>query len=369
MAAKQAIRIGKKSVGEGRPVFIIAEAGVNHNGKFSFAKRLINAAAAAAADAVKFQTFSPDELVTKSAAKSAYQARNELEGENPPRAAPFREGGKGKESQYTMLKRLALPRKYYAELKRRAEKRGLVFLSTPFSLDDAKFLRALGVKAIKVGSSDANNYPYLRRVAVWGLPIILSTGMTGLAEVREAVRTIKKARNKKLILLHCTTNYPTPFSEANLFAIKTLQKEFGVPIGFSDHTAGNEAAIASVALGACVIEKHITLDKTLPGPDHRASMEPEEFCDFVRRIRNTEAALGSGKKVPSASEKEIAKAARKSVVTVRYIKKGGRFTEKNLGIKRPGTGFAPKYRDMIIGRRAAEDIAADVVLIRSHFKR
>ncbi len=344
--AKQ-IFIGGKKIGACQPVFIIAEAGVNHNGKLSLARKLIDAAADTGADAVKFQTFSPDELVTKSAARAAYQTKNEK---------------RKTESQYAMLKRLALPREWHAELKRYVEKRGLVFLSTPFSFADAEFLRKLGVEAIKVSSGDANNYPYLRRIAAWGLPILLSTGMADMKEVREAVRTVEKAGNKKLILLQCTTNYPTPFREVNLRAITTLQKEFAVPVGFSDHTVGSEAAIAAVALGACVIEKHFTLDRNLPGPDHKASLEPDELKDFVKKIRNIESALGTGEKIPFASERETAKVARKSLVTLKRVKKGERFTTENFTVKRPGTGLPPKNYDNVIGTRAAHNISADTLL-------
>lgn len=351
---KGIVAIGERLIGKDQPVFVIAEAGVNHNGKLSFAKKLIDAAAKAGADAVKFQTFSPDELVSKSATKAEYQKAG---------------GAEAGETQYEMLKRLLLPRAWHAALKRYAEKKGLLFLSTPFSLDDAVFLRRLGVLAIKVGSSDANNFPYLRHIAAWGLPILLSTGMTTLSEVKEAVHTIKKAGNRRIALLHCTTNYPTPFNETNLLAIRTLQKEFGFPVGFSDHTTGNGAAIAAVALGACIIEKHFTLDRDLHGPDHQASLEPDEMKEFVREIRNIESALGSGKKVPFQSEREIAKVARKSVVALRDIKKGERFTEDNTGVKRPGVGLQPRYYDMILGARAAKDIIADTLVQRQHILR
>lgn len=391
--SKKRIAIGGKIIGAGQPVFIIAEAGVNHNGKFSLAKKLIDAAARAGADAVKFQTFSPDELVTKTAAKAEYQERNNRGGRKSllPKTdvLPLRKGEwAGKETQYEMLKKLELPRAAYGKLKRYAEKKGLIFLSTPFSLEDARFLKRLGVKAIKVGSGDANNVPYLRRIAAWKLPVMLSTGMCSLKEVKVAVRAIQnhttpppafqKKRGAplldrggeeiKLILLHCATNYPAQFSEANLRAIQTLQKTFGFPVGFSDHTRGSEAAIAAVALGAVVIEKHLTLNRELHGPDHQASVEPAELKEFVRHIRNTEAALGSGKKMPFPSERKIARVVRKSIVVLRDIKKGERFTERNLGIKRPGTGLAPKYYEELLGSRATQDIKADTLLKRNQYE-
>lgn len=369
---KQVISIGGKKIGEGQPVFVIAEAGVNHNGTLSLAKKLVDAAARAGADAVKFQTFNPDELVTKAAGKAGYQERNSKIREKSllPRTAvpPLRKGElAGGESQYAMLKRLELPHAWHAELKKHAEKKKLVFLSTPFSLSDAQFLRSLRVAAIKVGSSDANNIPYLREIARWGLPILLSTGMCDLKEVREAVRTIKKAGNWKLILLHCTTNYPTPFAETNLLAIRTLQKEFKLPVGFSDHTEGGEVAIAAVALGARVIEKHLTLDRTMEGPDHRTSLEPDELKDFVAHIRNVETALGTGEKVSFKSEREIATVARKSVVTLLPVRKGERFAAKNIGVKRPGTGLPPKRYDTVIGMRATRDIPADTLLTKHDY--
>lgn len=358
------LNIKGKSIGEGRPVFVIAEAGVNHNGDLKLAKKLVDVAVEVGADAVKFQTFSPDTLVTKEAPKADYQVKNE---ENPSSSKkmtlPLKKGElKTEETQYEMLKRLMLPREYHKELKEYAEQKGIIFLSTPFSLDDALFLRKLGLKAFKVGSTDTNNLPYLSALAGWKLPIILSTGMSDLLEIKEAVATIKKAGNTKLMLLHCTTNYPTPFREANLLAIQTLQKEFDLPVGFSDHTVGSSAAIASVALGASVIEKHFTLDRNLPGPDHKASLEPSELRDFITDIRNTEAALGTGKKTPFGSEKETAKVARKSLVTSMSIKNGELFTEKNLTVKRPGTGLPPKEYDKVIGTRAARDIKTDTLL-------
>lgn len=374
----RAVFIGGRKIGVGEPVFIIAEAGVNHNGKLSLAKKLVDAAANAGADAVKFQTFSPDELVTKDAGKTGYQKRN-----TTPLNPSSKEGGRrGGESQYEMLKRLVLPRKWHAVLKQHAEKKGLLFLSTPFSFGDAAFLRRLGVSALKVGSSDANNFPYLRRIAAWGLPLILSTGMADMKEIREAVGAIRNPsirprRNAPfskgrmgpapMILMHCTTNYPTPFSEANVRAIRAIQKEFGFPVGFSDHTLGYEAACAAIALGACVIEKHFTLDKSMPGPDHTASLESDELKDFVAKIRNVEAALGTGNKIPFKSERKIALLARKSVVTLRAIKKGERLTEQNLGIKRPGTGLPPKEYDFVIGTRATRDIPGDALLKRHDY--
>lgn len=344
------IKIGSKTISKNSPVFIIAEAGVNHNGNLKLAKKLIDAAAEAGADAVKFQTFNPDTLTTKNAAKADYQAKNEKKVKN-------------EESQYDMLKRLILPREWHKELKAYTESRGLVFLSTPFSLDDAIFLRKLGMKAIKVGSTDTENIPYLAEIAKWDLPMILSTGMSALPEIKEAVRIIQKAGNKKLIVLHCTTNYPTPYEEVNLRAITTLQKELkDISIGFSEHTIGIEVAIASVALGARVIEKHFTLDRNLPGPDHLASLEPRELKQLISSIRHVEAAMGTGRKIPFASEKKIAEIARKSLVAARDIPAGKKLTAADIAIKRPGTGIKPKYLEKIIGKKSKINLSKDEIL-------
>ncbi len=344
------LSIGNKIVGTGHPVFIIAEAGVNHNGKLSLAKKLIDAAVKAGADAVKFQTFDPDTLVTKGASKATYQDKNE------------ETEGAG-ETQYAMLRRLMLKREYHPELKKYAEQKGIMFLSTPFSLSDAEFLRDLGIVALKVGSSDTNNIPYLRTIAKWKLPIILSTGMSDLPLLHESITAIRKAGNNDLIVLHCTTNYPTPIQEVNLRAMQTLEQELNVTVGFSDHTEGIVAPVLSVALGASMIEKHLTLDKTMPGPDHKASLDPKGFKEMVTVVRDAEQALGTGKKNLFASEMEIAKVARKSLVTLRPVKKGEKFTEKNLTVKRPGTGLPPRDFDKVIGTRATKDIKADCLLI------
>ncbi|OGN01598.1 MAG: N-acetylneuraminate synthase [Candidatus Yanofskybacteria bacterium RIFCSPLOWO2_02_FULL_43_10] len=344
------IKIGSKTISEKSPVFIVAEAGVNHNGNLKLAKKLIDVAVLAGVDAVKFQTFNPDTLVAKNVSKADYQAKNEKR-------------LKKEESQYEMLKRLMLPREWHKELKKYAESKGLIFLSTPFSLDDAVFLRKLGVKAIKVGSTDTENLPYLAKIAKWNLPIILSTGMSALPEIKEAVRTIQKAGNDKLIVLHCTTNYPTPFEEVNLRAIATLQRELkNIPIGFSEHTVGIEATVASVALGARVIEKHFTLDKNFPGPDHSASLEPDELKQLVSSVRRIETAMGTGNKVLFVSEKKIAEVARKSLVVARDIPSGKQLTAEDVSVKRPGTGIKPKFLNKIIGKTAKVNLQKDQLL-------
>ncbi len=366
--AHHAIKIGWKTVGLGQPVFIIAEAGVNHNGNLAFAKKLVDAAKDAGADAVKFQTFNPDTLVIKNAEKAEYQEGNER---NPSRlrrrVLPFEKGELKTESQYEMLKRLMLPREYHSELKKYAEKKGIIFLSTPFSLSDAEFLRELGVPGLKIGSSDTDNIPFLRTVASWKLPLILSTGMSDLPLVRAAVEAIRQAGNEKLIVLHCTTNYPAPIREVNLRAMQTFALELDVLVGFSDHTTSIIAPVLSVALGACVIEKHLTLDKTMAGPDHGTSLNPHEFTEMVRAVRDAEYALGTGEKTIFGSEKEIAKVARKSLVTSHAVKKGDVFTAKNLTTKRPGMGLSPALYDSIAGTKATSDIPADTLITKNDY--
>ena len=345
------IKIGNKFIGTGHPVFIIAEAGVNHNGNLKLAKKLIDAASQAGVDAVKFQTFNPKTLDTQASTKAEFQAKST-----------------GRESQYEMLKKIMLPRKWHKELQNYARRKGLIFLSTPFSKNDADFLIKLGIPAIKVGSSDTNNIPYLNHIAAKNIPIILSTGMSDMKEVKESARIIQRSGNNKLIVLHCTTNYPTPFEEANIRAIQTLKKDLGLVSGFSDHTRGIEAPIAAVALGARVIEKHFTLDRKLPGPDHKASLEPKELKKMVVSIRNIEKAMGNGIKTPFPSEKKIADVARKSIVVIQDIKKGQTITTNHISIKRPGNGLSPKYYPQVIGTRATKDIKTDTLLKINDYK-
>jgi N-acetylneuraminate synthase len=343
---KKIIKIGNKIVGEGHPVFIIAEAGVNHNGRLDLAKKLIDVAAKAGVDAVKFQTFNPAKLIIRGVPQAQYQKKNM---------------GNLKD-QYQMLDKLKLAREFHPKLKRYSESRGLIFLSTPFSMDDAEFLHQLGLPAFKVGSSDTNNLPYLKKIAKYGKPIILSTGMSDMEEVKLSARTIKSAGNKNIIILQCTTNYPTPFNEANLRVIETIRNELGYLTGYSDHTLGIEVPIAAVALGAVIIEKHFTLDREMSGPDHKTSLEPSELCKMVSSIRNIEKALGSGKKEPFKSELKIAKVAKKSIVAKVMIKRGQIIKEEMLDYKRPGTGISPMLSNKVIGMEAKKDFAPDELL-------
>lgn len=340
------IQVAGRVIGSGHPIFIIADAGVNHNGNVKIAKKLIDAAVFAGVDAVKFQTFSPDILVTKDASQAEYQTKNI---------------GKA-ESQYDMLDRLKLRREDHKELQTYAKQKGLMFLSTPFSDSDTDFLDELGVPLFKVGSSDTNNIPSLRHIAKKGKPMIVSTGMSTLDEILDAISTIKEAGNSDIVMLHCTTQYPTPMNDVNLRAMLTMQEKCDVLIGYSDHTVGIEVPIAAAALGAVVIEKHHTLTRDMEGPDHKASLEPDELKAMVKGIRNIEKALGIAEKKPSTATMKVAEVAQKSLVAKTNISRGKIITRDDLTIKRPGTGIKPKEIDNIIGKRARVDILADTLI-------
>lgn len=327
---------------------IIAEAGVNHNGDIEIAKALIDAAADAGADIVKFQTFDADRLVTKNARKADYQMKATATNE----------------SQRDMLKRLELSPVMHEELIAHAVRRGIEFFSTAFDLDSLDYLLGLDMSRIKVPSGELTNLPYLRKVGGAGKPVILSTGMANLGEIEAALAALEAAGTPrhKITVLHCSTEYPAPMAEVNLQAMPSMARAFGVQVGYSDHTEGIEVAIAAVALGACVIEKHFTLDRVLPGPDHRASIEPEELARMVRSIRSIEWALGDGVKRPSASEEKNRLAARKSLFAACAIAKGELFTEQNLVAKRPGAGISPMRLDELLGRPAARNFATDELI-------
>ena len=341
------VTVYHKVIGEGSPVFIIAEAGCNHNGDINLAKKLIDVALESGADAVKFQTFVTDELVTRHAQKAAYQKKNT---------------GTGNESQCAMLKKLELSFDAFKTLKNYCEQNGIIFLSTPFDYVSVDFLEELKVPAFKIASGDITNLPFLTYIASKGKPVILSTGMSTLEEVHKARETLTEKKDTPLVLLHCTSEYPAPAEEVNLFAMRTLYQSFNVPVGLSDHTLGIEVALAAVALGATVIEKHITLDKDLPGPDHRASLEPHELKDLVKAIRTIEQALGDGVKKPSPSEAKTRLFARKSIVSAARIKKGQLLSETNLTVKRPGNGISPMEWKKVIGRKALRDFEKDELI-------
>lgn len=329
---------------------VIAEAGVNHNGSLDMAKKLALAAKKSGADFIKFQTFKAENLVNRNTEQAEYQKKNT---------------GKTDESQFEMLKRLELSYQNFIELKQYCDLIGIKFLSSPFDIESIKFLSELGMEYMKIPSGEITNLPYLRAVAASKLPIIMSTGMCSMEDIEFALRTLKDngVETSQITLLHCNTEYPTPFKDVNLNAMKTLEQTFGIPVGYSDHTKGIEVAVAAVALGAKVIEKHFTLDKTLPGPDHIASLEPKELKAMVTSIRNIEEALGEGAKVVTDSEKKNINIARKSIVAAKDIKKGETFTEENLTTKRPGNGISPKLWDTVVGRIAERDYSADELII------
>ncbi|PIQ84465.1 MAG: N-acetylneuraminate synthase [Candidatus Omnitrophica bacterium CG11_big_fil_rev_8_21_14_0_20_63_9] len=340
------VSIAGRSIGSGGPCFIVAEAGVNHNGDLDMARRLVDVAKEAGADAVKFQTFDPERLATARAPKAIYQVQTTG----------------GDESQRDMLRRLALSPDAYRQLSAYCRQRGILFLSTPFDEASADVVGALDVPAFKIASGDVTNLPFLAHVARKGRPVILSTGMSTWMDVERAVQAIYATGNRDLILLHCVSNYPTETSDVNLRAMRNMAAVFGLPVGYSDHTMGVDVALAAVALGACVIEKHITLDQSLPGPDHRASLEPANLAALVRGIRAIEASLGHGRKEPAASEANTATVARKSVVAAHDLPVGTVLTRDDLVAKRPGTGIPPGELDRIVGRQVRRPLAADELL-------
>lgn len=338
------IKISNKPVGEGYPTFIIAEAGVNHNGKLEQAKKLIDIAVEAGADAVKFQTFKSENLVSSNLENADYVKKNI---------------GK-KLTQSEMIKSLELKYEEFKELKNYCDKKGIIFLSTPHSFDAIDFLEDL-VPAYKFGSGDITNMPALKHAAKKGKPIILSTGMSTLNEVKFAIDAIKSEGNNQIITLHCTTDYPCPIKEVNLRAMITMQKELDCLVGYSDHTSGIITPIVATALGAVIIEKHFTIDKNLPGPDHKASLEPDELKRMVNKIRETEEILGSYEKKPTKSEEKIMNLVRKSIVAIKEIEKGTIINKNMIAVKRPGVGVSPSQIDKIIGKKAKRTIAKDEI--------
>ena len=323
--------------------FIIAEIGVNHNGSVDLAKQMIKSASICGVDAVKFQTFVSEDLVTENAKTAKYQENNTNEN-----------------SQLEMLKKLELSFDDFHELKTYAEDCGVIFLSSPFDFKSVDLLEKLNVSLYKLGSGELTNFELIDYVSSTNKPIILSTGMATLDEIKETYNHIKNKDN--LVILHCITGYPTSFEEANLNFIKTLQNELDVPIGFSDHSQGIELPIAAVALGACVVEKHFTLDKTLEGPDHKASLNPDEFKAMVSAIRNVEVAMGDGVRRFSKNEKEIKQVARKSIILKEDINEGTVIKKEMLDIKRPGTGISPKEINNVISMKSNRDLKSGTVL-------
>ena len=327
-------------------IVIIAEAGVNHNGSMELAKKMVHAAKEAGADYVKFQTFVPKELVSRYAAKADYQKETTDAGE----------------SQLQMLEKLALREKDFVELKQYCKECGIGFISTPFDLKSMEFLESLDMDFWKVPSGEVTNYPYLEKIGKTGRKVVMSTGMCELSEIREAIQVLEENGTMDITLLHCNTEYPTPFEDVNLRAMEQMKQELGKPIGYSDHTIGIEVPIAAAALGAVVIEKHFTLDKSMDGPDHRASLEPDELKQMVMAIRNIEKCLGDGVKRRTDSEEKNLAVARKSIVAKCPIKKGETFTEENLTVKRPGNGVSPMLWKQILFTEAKQDYDTDELI-------
>lgn len=341
------VQIDGKIIGNKAPVFLIAEVGVNHNGDLSIAKKLIDIAVEAKVDAIKFQTFITEKLILKSTPKVEYQ----------------KDYSKDDENFYDMVKKYELSKEEFENLKKYCSNKGLIFLSTPFDEMAVGWLEELNVPAYKIGSGDMNNFPLLDLICSKGKPILLSTGMATLNEVKESVNFIKSKGIEDIIIFQCTTNYPASYEEINLNVIDTYRRKFpNMIIGFSDHSIGIEASIGAVAKGVKVIEKHFTLDKNMKGPDHKASMNPEELIKWVETIRKIEIILGSYEKTPSKTELEIAKIARKSIVSLKDMEIGDFVKLEDISIKRPGYGISPKEFNKVIGKRVKKKILKDTVI-------
>ena len=329
-------------------IFIIAEAGVNHNGKLAIAKKLVDIACRAGADAVKFQTFRSENMVIKCAKKAEYQKRTTSK----------------KESQFEMVKKLELDVDAHRKLVEYCHKKEIIFISSPFDLESIDLLNDLELQIFKIPSGEITNLPYLRKIGSLRKKIILSTGMSDLDEIGAALKILTESgcTMEDITVLHCNTEYPTPVEDVNLLSLLTIKNTFNIKVGYSDHTLGIEVPIAAAALGASIIEKHFTLDKNMEGPDHRASLEPDELTRMVKAIRHIEKALGSGIKKPSQSEKKNIYIVRKSIVASRRIIKGELFTDKNITAKRPGTGLSPMEWDTVIGKTAKRDFEGDELI-------
>lgn len=346
MAQIEPVAVGDRLVGPGRPVFVIAEAGVNHNGELALAERLVDAAAEAGADAIKFQTFRAEDLVASDAPKAAYQ----------------RERTPAGESQLEMLRALELDAEAHRRLVERCRERSLAFLSTPFDRQSVELLVELGVPAFKIASTDLTNILLLEQTAATGLPLLLSTGLATMEEVDAGLCAARSAGAAGVVLLHCVSAYPAPIEQSNVRAVSAMAERLSVPVGYSDHTLGADAAVAAVALGACVIEKHLTLDRSLPGPDHAASSEPDELAALIRSIRAVESALGDGVKRPMPAEEANRLAGRRSLAAVRDLAAGTTISREMLTALRPGTGIAPSRLGDVVGRRLMRDVRGGELL-------
>lgn len=341
------ITIHNKNIGDKQPTFIIAEIGVNHNGDINLAKRMIDAAIETGADAVKFQSYQTDQIITQTAEGAAYH---------------LRAMGESEESWYSLLKRLELSKNDHEEIIQYCTDKGIIFLSTPYDTQSADLLNEFGVEAFKIASTDLNNVPLLKHVARFQKPILLSTGMSTLDEIRESFDAIIEEKNERVVLLHCTSNYPPQAEDINLNVIENFKKEFQCLVGYSDHLAKPSVAVAAVAKGACVYETHFTTDKNLPGPDQECSLEPEELKEIIEQIRFTEKILGSDQKNITPSEEETRLKLRKSLVALCDIQSGDIISQDNVGIKRPGTGLAPKHYFDVMNKPAVRQILKDQLI-------
>lgn len=326
-------------------VYIIAEAGVNHNGRFDIACKMVDVAKTAGVDCIKFQTFKSKNIVSRNAKKADYQKDTTGEG-----------------TQVNMLKELELSYDEFISIKTYCDKVGICFLSTPFDIDSIAFLSSIDMPFWKIPSGEITNYPYLVAIARTGKPVVMSTGMCGMSEIEAAINVLRQNGTKDIKILHCNTEYPTPFEDVNLRAMQTIREAFGYEVGYSDHTKGIEVPIAAVAMGATVIEKHFTLSRDMEGPDHKASLEPVELAAMVRNIRHIEKAIGTGDKTPSLSEKKNIPIARKSIVAKIHICAGDELTEKNITTKRPGTGISPMMWNEVLGTKAVRDFEEDELI-------
>jgi N,N'-diacetyllegionaminate synthase len=352
LATVDPISVNGRKIGAGEPCYVLAEAGVNHNGDLGLAHKLVDTAADAGADAVKFQTFSADRLVTRRAPKAEYQQQ--------------RTGAD--ESQHAMLKQLELDEAEHLQLLKHCQDRGILFVSTPFDEQSADMLERLGVRMFKMSSGELTNLPFQAHVARKGKPVVVSTGMGTMEEIAETVATVRSSGSPPLALLHCVSAYPTPPEDANLLAMSSLHVAFAVPVGWSDHTMGLAISFAAVALGACVLEKHFTLDRSLPGPDHVASLEPDELKALIAGVKEVGSAIGDGRKRPRPAELNVIDVARKSLVAARDLKAGNVLASGDIAVLRPGTGMAPKYRDFLIGRRLNQDRAGGTLFEPADFE-
>jgi N-acetylneuraminate synthase len=352
MIGMAVIEIGGRLIGSGQPCFIIAEAGVNHNGDARLAYELIDAAVHAGADAVKFQTFNTERVISRSAPKADYQLQTT----------------DTNETQFEMVRRLELSADTHRMLANRCRERGIQFLSSPFDWESVDLLNDLEVPAFKIASGEITNWPLLKHVAKAGKPMIISTGMSYLGEVEAALDLIRKTGNDQIILLHCVSSYPADAVDVNLRAMLTMADKFRVPVGYSDHTLGIAVAIAAASLGACVIEKHLTLSKQLPGPDHRASLEPLEFATMVSGIRAAQAAIGSGEKKPVAAEQNVRLVARRSLAARVPLAAGTVLTDMMLTELRPGTGISPILLGEVVGRKLMRPVESGELLSWSDFE-